>query len=55
MALKISEPISSIEVVSHSEHNVTRINSIDRFYKGDRQLSKAPTFALTRPSPFGAI
>lgn len=47
MALKINNPIQEIEKVSVSEHNVTRINSIEYRYKEERQESKAPTFALT--------
>ena len=48
MVLKINEPILSIEMVSNSEHDVVRINSINKKYKEERQESKAPTFALTR-------
>lgn len=47
MALKIETPISSIELVSTSEHDVARINSISKRYKEERSESKAPTFALT--------
>lgn len=47
MALKISGPIASVEPVGVSEHDAARINSIDLKYKGERQESKAPTFALT--------
>ena len=47
MVLKIPGKIETIKIVSNTIHNVTRINSIQYFYKGDRQESKAPTFALT--------
>lgn len=52
MVLKILSEIGTIEIVSSSVHDVGRINSIDQTYKGERQESKAPTFALTRPSPY---
>lgn len=45
---KITSPVTSIQIVTHSEHNVARINSISIKYKGARQESKAPTFALTQ-------
>ena len=45
---KITNPVTSIQEVTHSEHDVARINSISTKYKGARQESKAPTFALTR-------
>lgn len=45
--LKISQKIDSVEEVSASSHNVTRVNSIKTQYKPQRQESKAPTFALT--------
>ena len=45
--LTIDEPITHIERVLPIDHDVTRVNSIDRRYKKDRQESKAPTFALT--------
>lgn len=47
MALKITATIDSIMVVHNSEHDVARVNSIATLYTGDRQESKAPTFALT--------
>lgn len=47
MALKISNPITSIGIVLNEEHDVARINSIQSRYKGERSESKAPTFALT--------
>ena len=47
MVLRIHTEISSITVVSPSEHTVARINSIELRYKEERQESKAPTFALT--------
>lgn len=48
MALKINQPISIIERVTATEHDVARINSISKNYPEERQESKAPTFALTR-------
>ena len=47
MALKINVQISAIEIVSVSEHDVARINTISKRYKEERSESKAPTFALT--------
>lgn len=47
MALKIKGPISSIEIVSQSLHDVSRINAVSIRYKEERNESKAPTFALT--------
>lgn len=52
MALKIDKQIDSIQIVSNGEHDVARVNSIQDLYKGARQESKAPTFALTRMLPF---
>ncbi len=48
MALKIDKAITHVEIVPASEHNVSRINSIQDNHKDIRQMSKAPTFALTR-------
>lgn len=48
MALNINEPLAAVQEVSRSEHDVHRINSVEVIYKGERQKSKAPTFALTR-------
>jgi hypothetical protein len=48
--LTINSPITSIQEVTISEHDVARINSIETLYKGERQKSKSPTFALTRRS-----
>lgn len=48
MVLRIANPISSVQLVSVTEHDVARINSISKKYKQERQESKAPTFALTR-------
>ena len=48
MALKITNLIDGIQIVSQSEHDVVRINSISKNYPEERQESKAPTFALTR-------
>ena len=47
MVLKINTPVSAIEVVSSSEHDVARVNSVSKRYKEERSESKAPTFALT--------
>ncbi len=49
--LTINNTLASVQEVSRSEHDVHRINSIEVIYKGERQKSKAPTFALTRRSP----
>lgn len=49
--LNIDQPLTAISEVSRSEHDVHRINSIAERYKGERQKSKSPTFALTRRSP----
>lgn len=48
MALKIDKTITHVEIVSASEHDVSRINSIQDNHEEPRQMSKAPTFALTR-------
>lgn len=48
MALKINQPLSKVERVTASEHDVARINSISKIHKEERQESKSPTFALTR-------
>lgn len=45
--LNIDDEITSIQEVSSSEHNVSRVNSISKLYKNYRQDSKVPTFALT--------
>tara|TARA_R110000823_G_scaffold12076_4_gene40561 strand:+ start:1420 stop:2169 length:750 start_codon:yes stop_codon:yes gene_type:complete len=45
--LKLETPIDSVSAVSHSAHNVSRVNSIKDLYPTQRQDSKAPTFALT--------
>ena len=45
--LKIGSPITGIQVVSPSEHDVARINDIKVSYPAFRQDSKSPTFALT--------
>jgi hypothetical protein len=49
--LTVDNTLASVQEVSRSEHDVHRINSIEVIYKGERQKSKAPTFALTRWSP----
>ena len=49
MALKIDKPISSIQIVDTTVHNVERTNSVERRYKALRQDSKAPTFRLNLP------
>lgn len=45
--LKIESPVIAVTEVPVMEHDVARINSVDGLYKNERQLSKAPTFALT--------
>ena len=45
--LTITVPITAVTEVPLMEHDAARINSIDGLYKNERQLSKAPTFALT--------
>ena len=45
--LTITEPIKLLGEAKPIDHDVARINSIDGLYKNERQLSKAPTFALT--------
>jgi len=45
--LKITEAITSISEVSQALHDVTRVNSIKKLFKRQRQESKVPTFALT--------
>lgn len=45
--LKIEAPITNIEEIPTTEHDVARINSIEVLYKDKRQDSKAPTFAMT--------
>lgn len=45
--LKLSEPMVSVQEVTHSAHNVSRVNSIKKLYPDQRQDSKVPTFALT--------
>lgn len=45
--LSITSPVTAVTEVPLTEHDVARINSIDGPYKNERQLSKAPTFALT--------
>ena len=45
--LKIDAPITNIEEIPITEHDVARINSIEVLYKNERQESKAPTFACT--------
>ena len=45
--LKIETPIARVSEVSSLEHDVSRVNSIKKKYKAQRQDSKAPTFALT--------
>lgn len=48
MVLKIDQQIDSVSIVTRSEHNVTRINSVKSLYNKERNESKAPTFALTQ-------
>lgn len=45
--LTIPDMIDSISEVSASEHDVSRVNSIQTLYKDQRQDSKTPTFLLT--------
>ena len=45
--LIIDQPLAAVTEVTTSQHDVARINSIEVLYKPYRQLSKAPTFALT--------
>lgn len=45
--LKFLEPVTSVQEVTPSEHNVSRVNSIKDLYPDQRQDSKVPTFALT--------
>ena len=45
--LSITSPVTAVTEVPLMEHDVARINAIDGLYKNERQLSKAPTFALT--------
>lgn len=45
--LTISDMIDKVREVSAPHHDVNRINSISDKYKGFRQDSKTPTFALT--------
>jgi DNA polymerase I len=45
--LTIMNPIDSVKPVSHSKHNVKRVNSIKVEYPDFRYESKSPTFALT--------
>lgn len=47
MEVKINGKVEDIHEVSSNEYNVNNINSIQRRYKELRQMSKAPTFALT--------
>jgi DNA polymerase-1 len=45
--IEIKKPVTKVSVVTPLEHNVSRVNSIKIKYPTWRQLSKAPTFALT--------
>lgn len=45
--LTIDELIDGVSEVTTSEHDVNRINSIQKLYKPERQDSKTPTFLLT--------
>ena len=47
--LIITDMIDSVSEVSASEHDVSRVNSIQALYKDQRQDSKTPTFLLTIP------
>lgn len=50
--LTITDMIDSAREISASAHDVARINSISSLYKGERQDSKMPTFALTYQGTF---
>jgi len=45
--LTIDQPLTNPQQITVSQHDVSRINSIETIYKKHRQNSKAPTFALT--------
>ena len=45
--LTIKQPLTQLEEITVSQHDVARINSVEVLYKKYRQKSKAPTFALT--------
>lgn len=47
MVLNITGMIDAVREISASEHDVSRINSIAKTHKQERQESKTPTFALT--------
>jgi DNA polymerase I len=48
----LDAPITNIEMVPSSEHDVKRINSIKKLYPDQRQDSKVPTFLLTYGGTF---
>lgn len=50
--ITIKSAVTSIVEVTHAEHDVPRVNSIKYLYKGQRQKSKTPTFALTYDGTF---
>ena len=45
--LTIKQPLTQLEEITVSQHDVARINSVAVLYKNYRQDSKSPTFALT--------
>lgn len=45
--LTIKQPLTQLEEITVSQHDVARINSVEVLYKKYRQKSKSPTFALT--------
>ena len=45
--LTINQPLTQLEEITVSQHDVARINSVEVLYKKYRQKSKSPTFALT--------
>jgi DNA polymerase I len=53
--LEITAPIERVAVVDPALHNVKRVNSIKSKYKGFRQDSKAPTFALTYQGTYSTL
>jgi DNA polymerase-1 len=55
MALTLSSPLSNIECITKSEHDVARINSVADAHQPLRQDSKTPTFALTYQGTFIAL
>lgn len=48
-------PAAHIKEISNKQFDVDSINAIQTLYKSDRQLSKAPTFALTYQGTFKTL